>query len=334
MPERLFKNLNSYHTINSKRIKNDSFLIVLDYDYFLQKKDFKTLLYKFQKIIVIPLKECIHLDISLILKSKDLSASTNLTIVYNPFYQGYLGNALVKNIEKNNRIKVKNVWDFCENYLKKCYVSDNISIENPNIENLTHFGFKTRLIKKSIDWIVGVSIYFLSQPLWLISAIKIHLESPGPIFYRQDRVGIRKNEFQIIKFRSMQTDAEVKGAQFSKKKDTRIFPWGKTMRSTRIDELPQLFNILKGELSLIGPRPERKIFIAEFEKQIPQYNERHVVKPGISGYAQIMYPYGSGVIDARHKLMYDLYYIKNWTLILEIEIFIKTIIAVVTKKGI
>jgi lipopolysaccharide/colanic/teichoic acid biosynthesis glycosyltransferase len=334
MPKSLLKKVDFYHTIESKTIKNGALLLVLDYDYFFQKRDFKILLNKFQKIFIVPLSESIKLDKDLLLKNEIISTSSHLTIIYNPVYQGYLGNKLEVNLNNVNSVNVKNVFDFCEKYLKKCYISDNVFIKNPNIQNLTYFGFKARLIKKSIDWIIGLSIYFLSQPLWLISAIKIHLESPGPIFFLQDRVGIRNNHFQVIKFRSMRTDAEANGAQFSKKNDSRIFPWGRTMRTTRIDELPQLFNIIKGELSLIGPRPERQIFIDKFEEQIPQYNERHAVKPGISGYAQIMYPYGAGVKDARHKLMYDLYYIKNWTPILEIKVLLHTIWTVIANKGI
>ncbi len=334
MTKTIFNQLDFYHILESKTICNGRILLILDYDYFLQKRDFKILLGKYQKIYIIPLEESIKLNSDLKLTEKILENNSNITIIYNPEYQKYYGNKLELNVDKDSNIQIKNVFDFCENVLKKCYISDSVFITNPNLENLTYFGFNTRLVKKTIDWFCGFTIYLLSQPFWLISAIKIHMESPGPIFFRQNRIGIRDNEFKVIKFRSMRMDAEANGAQFSKKNDDRIFPWGKTMRATRIDELPQLFNILKGELSLIGPRPERRVFIESFEEVIPQYTKRHTVKPGISGYAQIMYPYGAGLKDARHKLMYDLYYIKNWSIYLEIKILISTALTIILKKGI
>lgn len=333
MPKTLLKQLGFYHSIESKTIRNGRFLLILDFDYFLQKRDFKILLNKFQKIFIIPVEESMKLDTDILLKSDILSPSSNLTIIYNPAYQKYYENKFELNVDKDSSLEIKNVFDFCEVLLKKCYVADNFYIINPNLDNLTYFGFRIRLIKKAIDWAGGFTIYLLSQPLWLLSAIKIHFESPGSIFFKQERIGIRNTKFNVIKFRSMRLDAEANGAQFSKKNDDRIFPWGKVMRSTRIDELPQLFNILKGELSLIGPRPERKVFIESFEEVIPQYNERHKVKPGISGYAQIMYPYGAGLKDARHKLMYDLFYIKNWSIYLELTILLKTVNTVITRRG-
>ena len=333
MPKTLFNQLEFYHAIESKNIQNGRILLILDYDYFLQKRDFKILLNKFQKIYIIPLEQSAKLHTDALLTEKEIENSFNLTIIYNPEYQKYCGNKFELNVDKDSNIQIKNVFDFCETYLKKCYVSDNIFIKNPKLTNLTYFKFHSRLLKKTIDWFGGSVVYLISQPVWLISAIKIYLESPGPIFYKQERVGIRNTKFKVIKFRSMRIDAEVNGAQFSKKNDERIFLWGKIMRTTRIDELPQLFNILKGELSLIGPRPERRVFTESFEEVIPQYNERHKVKPGISGYAQIMYPYGAGVKDARHKLMYDLYYIKNWSTLLEFKILLLTIKTMVLKKG-
>ncbi|OYU67396.1 MAG: sugar transferase [Cytophagaceae bacterium BCCC1] len=333
MTETLLNTLEFFHSIKSKKIKNGKLLVILDYDYFLQKEDFNILLNKFERLYFIPIEESIKLESYSLLKRKLHKTYSNLTLIYNPEYQKYFGNKIELGFDKDNQIVVKNVFDFCEIYLKKCYVSDNVSILNPSLNNLQYFGITTRIIKKSVDWFVGLSIYLISQPLWLISAIRINLESPGPIFFKQSRIGIRNNEINVIKFRSMQVDAEKLGAQFSKKNDARIFQWGKIMRTTRIDELPQLFNIIKGELSLIGPRPERKVFIEVFKEKIPQYEVRHTVKPGITGYAQIMYPYGAGAKDARHKLMYDLYYIKNWNLALELKIIFKTIITIVNKKG-
>jgi len=129
----------------------------------------------------------------------------------------------------------------------------------------------------------------------------------------------------------MVMDAEKDGIKFASKNDNRVFPWGKTMRKKRLDELPQMINILKGQMHLVGPRPERKYWVDKFEKNIPYYNERHIVKPGITGWAQVMYGYGENEEDARQKLMYDLYYIKNWSIILEIKIIWKTIFVVFGK---
>lgn len=333
MPKVLFEQLEFYHTLLSKSVNNGSVLVILDYDYFLQKGDFKLLLKKYEKVFLIPLEQSIKLSSEIFLQKNLIKTYNQITIINNPAYQQYFGNSIELKFDKDIQIMVLNVFDFCEKILKKCYVADNIAVINPNLTSLRYFGLIPRILKKIIDWLGGISIYLLTQPLWLISAVKINIESPGPIFFKQDRIGIRNTEFNVFKFRSMRIDAEANGAQFCKKNDDRVFPWGKTMRSTRIDELPQLFNIIKGELSLVGPRPERFIFTESFEEIIPQYNQRHNVKPGISGYAQIMYPYGTGVKDARHKLMYDLYYIKNWNLKLELTILLKTVIIVLTKKG-
>ena len=131
----------------------------------------------------------------------------------------------------------------------------------------------------------------------------------------------------------MRPDAESNGASFSKKNDSRVFAYGGFMRLTRIDELPQIYNIFRRDISLIGPRPERPVFCESFEEVIPYYNLRHNVKPGITGYAQVMYSYGAGIADARHKLMYDLYYIKNWSLLLELKIILLTIVVILGRKG-
>ncbi|MGL4307993.1 MAG: sugar transferase, partial [Cetobacterium sp.] len=140
-------------------------------------------------------------------------------------------------------------------------------------------------------------------------------------------------EFMVHKFRSMRADAEKNGAQWAQVNDPRVTKFGNFMRKTRIDELPQLLNVIKGEMSFIGPRPERKVFIEELEKQIPYYGLRHMVKPGLTGWAQVMYPYGATVEDAKNKLEYDLYYIKAHSLYLDIIILFKTLKTVVFGRG-
>jgi lipopolysaccharide/colanic/teichoic acid biosynthesis glycosyltransferase len=151
--------------------------------------------------------------------------------------------------------------------------------------------------------------------------------------FKQLRIGLNGKDFKCNKFRSMNLDAEKNGAQFACIDDTRVFAFGEFMRKTRIDELPQMLNVFKGEMHLIGPRPERKIWTDKFEEIIPYYNERHLVRPGITGWAQVMYPYGENAEDAKQKLMYDLYYIKHWSLLLELKIVYKTIMVVLGRKG-
>ncbi len=182
---------------------------------------------------------------------------------------------------------------------------------------------------------VGVSLllFCLTWPLMLLTAILIKLESRGPVIYQQNRTGKDGRVFNIFKFRSMAFDAEKHGVQWAKQNDARVTIVGKWIRKTRIDELPQLWNVLKGEMSFIGPRPERPEFNVNLESEIPYYSLRHLVRPGISGWAQILYPYGASVEDSREKLQYDLYYIKNQSLWLDFQIILKTIKVVLFGLG-
>ena len=163
------------------------------------------------------------------------------------------------------------------------------------------------------------------------SAWKIKKESPGNILFKQKRIGIRGKKFSCYKFRSMHEDSHFD--PYTRKNDERIFPWGSTMRRMRIDELPQLFNVLRGDMHLIGPRAEWHILVDEYEKELPYYSERHLVRPGITGWAQVNYPYGKNIEDTRQKLMYDLYYIKYWNIWLEIKTALLTVKVVFKKMG-
>ena len=151
----------------------------------------------------------------------------------------------------------------------------------------------------------------------------------GPIFYRQERVTLGGRRFHILKLRTMRTDAEKNGAVWAAAKDNRITPIGGFLRRTRLDELPQLINVLKGDMSLVGPRPERPEFIAELAKQLPLYQERHAVKAGLTGWAQINYPYGASLDDARSKLSFDLYYVKKCSLLFDLMIVMQTLRVVI-----
>lgn len=188
-------------------------------------------------------------------------------------------------------------------------------------------------VKRFLDIIYALIIGTITLPIMLVSAIIIKLESKGPIVYKQLRVGEGNKEFTIYKFRSMKNDAEKDGAKWAIIGDSRITRFGNFMRKARIDELPQLWNVLKGEMSFVGPRPERMVFIKELEMQIPFYNIRHCVKPGLTGWAQVMYPYGASVEDAYKKLQYDLFYVKHQNLIFDLTILFRTVKIVIFRKG-
>lgn len=231
-------------------------------------------------------------------------------------------------------IKITTIEKFLEKFLQKCYIPNSDDEPNLliNIEPYNKFEF---FLKRIIDY-VGASMLFLIHFFMKFYVKKrIDKESPGDIYFIQKRVGggLDNIEFECIKYRSMIVDAEKNGAQFAKDNDERVFAFGNFMRKTRIDEIPQCINVLKGQMHLVGPRPERKYWINRFEKEIPYYNERHIVRPGITGWAQVNYPYGQNSYDAKQKLMYDLYYIKHWSLWLEIKIIVKTILVIFGKKG-
>jgi len=182
-----------------------------------------------------------------------------------------------------------------------------------------------RASKRAFDVAAALALIILFSWLLVLTAILVRLDSPGPAIYRQRRVGKDGKEFDIYKFRSMRTDAEKNGAQWARTDDDRITRIGRFIRRTRIDELPQAFNILKGDMSFVGPRPERPEFVALLEREIPHYHDRHVVKPGITGWAQVRHSYTASVAGARDKLCYDLFYVKHFSLLLDILIVLMTV---------
>ena len=188
-------------------------------------------------------------------------------------------------------------------------------------------------MKQLIDIVVAAVMIIVSMPITIPVAIAIKLSSKGPIFYSQVRTGLNGKKFRVYKFRSMYQNAESQGIQWAKENDPRITPVGSFIRLTRIDELPQLWNVFKGEMSLVGPRPERPEFDLQLREKIPYYDVRYLVKPGITGWAQVRYPYGASVEDAYQKVAYDLYYIKNYSLFLDLAIAFKTLRVVVLGKG-
>ena len=185
--------------------------------------------------------------------------------------------------------------------------------------------------KRMVDLIVGGSLFLVSLPLALYTVHRIKKESPGSIFFKQSRIGLDGKAFTCYKFRSMHEDGQFN--PYTQENDSRIFSYGNTMRKMRIDELPQLLNVLKGEMHLIGPRAEWDILVKDYEKIIPNYHDRHLVAPGITGLAQVCYPYGRNVEDAKEKLKFDMEYINNWSLWQEIKVVYKTIEVVLGKRG-
>ncbi len=191
-----------------------------------------------------------------------------------------------------------------------------------------------RLLKRASDIIVSLAIAVLTLPITLAATIAIKLDSDGSLFYSQERVGLNGEVFRVLKFRSMCADAERgTGAVWAQKNDPRVTRVGRIIRRTRIDELPQIINVLRGEMSVVGPRPERPEIVARLEAEIPYYQYRHFVRPGITGWAQICFPYGATIAEAREKLCYDLYYIKNWSLRLDVQIMLQTTKVVLFGRG-
>ena len=187
--------------------------------------------------------------------------------------------------------------------------------------------------KRLFDITASLLLLILSAPFIVFGALAVKLDSKGPALYRQTRVGLFGQTFEVIKLRSMRTDAEIDGAQWAAKDDPRVTRIGKFLRKTRIDELPQTWSVLKGEMSFVGPRPERPEFVADLEDKLSYYAERHMVKPGITGWAQVNYPYGASIEDSRHKLEYDLYYVKNYTPFLDLLILLQTLRVVLWNEG-
>lgn len=187
--------------------------------------------------------------------------------------------------------------------------------------------------KRILDLIFVFLLAPIAIPIGLVTAVLIKRETPGGVFFKQKRTGLFNEEYEVIKFRSMGADAEKSGAKWATKNDMRVTKVGKVIRKTRIDELPQLINVLKGEMSMVGPRPEREVFIDELEQEIPYYRFRHAVRPGVTGHAQVEYPYGASVDDAIWKHKYDMYYIKHQSLWMDLKILSKTVTTVLFGKG-
>ncbi len=229
-------------------------------------------------------------------------------------------------------LRVVDYLDFCE------AEAGRISLEamRPEWLALSH-GFRFRrgdeFARRVADVVIAVTAIVITAPVLLITAFLVKLQDGGPVLYRQERVGLHGKSFVLLKFRSMRTDAERDGPAWAAERDSRTTPFGRLIRKVRIDELPQFVNVLLGEMSLVGPRPERPCFVQQFSESIPCYDYRHFVKPGITGWAQVSFRYGVGFEDTKRKLSYDLYYVKNRGPALDLLILLKTIGVVVRGDG-
>ena len=189
-------------------------------------------------------------------------------------------------------------------------------------------------VKRVIDLLAAGVGLVIGAPVLILVAAAVKLTSSGPVFYHQTRVGERGQLFTLYKFRTMTRDAETEtGPVFAALRDPRVTPVGGILRATRLDELPQLWNILRGQMSLVGPRPERPEFVKELSEEIPFYGQRHVVKPGLTGWAQVRYEYAANITDTMEKLQYDLFYIKNMSIVLDLVIIFSTVKTVLRRRG-
>ncbi len=231
-------------------------------------------------------------------------------------------------------LPIMQFFDFYERYLWKVPVLELEDTWFAFAQGFSLLHHEVQLkVKRALDMLFAAIGLLAFLPLIVLIALVVHVTSRGPAFYNQLRCGYRSEPFRLHKFRTMVVGAETEGPQWSQPDDPRITRVGRFLRRTRLDELPQLWNVLVGEMSFIGPRPERPEFVAQLEHDIPYYDLRHLVKPGITGWAQVMFPYGASVDDAREKLEYDIYYIKNYSLGLDLYILFRTLRVVLSRGG-
>jgi sugar transferase (PEP-CTERM system associated) len=295
--------------------------------------------YDIAGFIPIPAEECCVPDSDL-LKVREGESLLSLAIAYN------VGEIVVSVQNRRNGFPIKELLD-CK--LQGLKVTDaatfferetcQIRVDSLQPSWLVFGGgfdqsFIRTFMKRAFDLVVSIMILTVSLPVMLLTALLIYLEDRSPIFYEQERVGKDGKTFKVLKFRSMRNDAEKSGKpQWAAKDDPRVTRIGGIIRKLRIDELPQILNVFKGEMSFVGPRPERPYFVEQLIEVVPYYNVRHSIKPGITGWAQVRYGYGSSAEDALQKLQYDLYYVKNNSLFLDVLILIDTLKVVLFRSG-
>jgi exopolysaccharide biosynthesis polyprenyl glycosylphosphotransferase len=230
-------------------------------------------------------------------------------------------------------IRVHDLSSFCERVLGRLVLHD-YAVNDLVAGSHYHFDRRWRATKRCVDVTLAAGLLALVVPLFAVVAAAIRATSKGPVFYRQERVGHGGRVFQIIKFRSMRVDAEQDGnPRFAARRDERVTPIGRFLRRTRVDELPQLFNVLAGDMSIVGPRPERPVFVERFKQTLSLYDMRHHVKPGITGWAQVKDAYAASEAETHRKLSRDLYYIKRGSLFMDLEIIARTIFVMMLCRG-
>jgi exopolysaccharide biosynthesis polyprenyl glycosylphosphotransferase len=190
-----------------------------------------------------------------------------------------------------------------------------------------------QIVRRIVSILVSFTGLMICLPFIPFIMLAVRLSSPGPIFFKQTRVGLRGREFSVMKFRTMAQDAEANGAKWATKDDPRITRLGKFMRKTRLDEIPQLWNVLRGEMGFVGPRPERPEFVKWLDTEIPFYELRHIIRPGITGWAQVRYRYGASLEETKRKLEYDLYYVKHLSIGLDLLIMFETVKTIILRRG-
>ena len=299
-------------------------LIVVGSYYTFNHHDVRQLSKKFTRVDFIKPDE-----LSKLLKKQDLVLQKHLLIVIN-LKQKSLKDLLPPDLTaKEVHFSHMHIQQFLEHFLNKCPLYHDGSLDN-TLQPYTHAQY---VIKRSIDFFGLFWLFFFSWPVILYSIYRIKKESPGSILFKQQRIGKDGKPFTCYKFRSMHENTTYH-SPYTQENDPRLFNWGRTMRKYRLDELPQMFNVLKGDMHLVGPRAEWDKLVKEYQKSIDHYHKRHMVAPGITGWAQVNYPYGRGIEDAKQKLMYDLYYIKKWSLRLELKTILKTVTVVLGRKGV
>lgn len=278
-------------------------------------------------------------DESLVIRSDDTLAKMierygidELVIAVDDTRKNYPVNDIIE--LKLSGLRITDVTEFFERQTGRMEI-DTLSPNQVIFFEGFHTDYLREALKRLFDILVSVIFLICSVPICIVLYILIKRESgwKDPVIYNQIRTGQNGVPFTVYKFRSMVIDAEKNGPQFAAKNDARVTRVGEIMRKTRLDEIPQMWNVLKGDMSFVGPRPERPEFVADLNKKIPYYNMRHRVKPGITGWAQICYPYGDNDEDAKQKLQFDLYYIKNFSLFLDLTILLQTIQVIVWQKG-
>ncbi|PSM52615.1 sugar transferase [Campylobacter blaseri] len=308
-------------------------MVFLGRKYKFHKFEIDKLNKKFKEITIIKYTDRDENEVLAELDSKIQNSKKTLLVLNT---KAKVGDKIIQYLTKqklkpDKKLKIITIEHFMEKYLFKCYIPDSHT-ELDYLEDMKPYNIFEYILKRAVDYIGVFCLALLSWPIMLYARKKIKEESPGTSMFKQLRVGRNGELFRCYKFRSM--DINSHHDPYTRENDSRIFPWGQTMRKTRIDELPQLINVLKGDMHFIGPRAEWNILVEKYEKEIPYYHERHLVKPGITGWAQVKYPYGKNIEDTKQKLMYDLYYIKHWNILLELKIIYKTILVVLSKKGI